>query len=105
MTITAILEDAMKQAYLESGVDFPYPGMTMLESNLKMVVALREKKLKEQEALDAKLAARKPKLSLVFNDNSKRWEAETPPSTDRRQLADLGWKWDRLNQVWYAPNE
>lgn len=48
---------------------------------------------------------RAPKFAVEFSDERARFEAENPNADQRVTLRDLGWKWDRIAQVWYAPSD
>lgn len=45
---------------------------------------------------------RKLRFEIQFSDERNRFEAENPDAQHRTQLRDLGWTWDRVNQIWFA---
>lgn len=50
-------------------------------------------------------AIQKSKMTVEFNEDTNRWEAENPSPTDRMKLRDAGWKWDVASQVWFTVDE
>ena len=44
-------------------------------------------------------------MAIEYSDERRRWEAEAMRHAERPALQQLGFRWDRMAQVWYAPDD